>query len=121
MLAIITGKTVHQEASKECQTFDLVKWVRARRLQWLGHILRMGTDRLLKRAIFEMYKSPEDGDLLMDAPPHSSWRELCAYACTDDREYWRARVRAMKQPRVSVSVSLGAHVEPEQTVAFTIS
>ena len=119
MLTIITGNTARHESMTQTQTFDLVKWVRARRLQWLGHILRMGPDRLLKRAVFEMFKAPQDGDLLMDAPKHSSWRELCTYACADDREYWRARVRAMKQPRVSVV--LGPHVVPEQTVAFTIS
>ena len=33
MMAIITGKTQQQEASKSTQTFDLIKWIRARRLQ----------------------------------------------------------------------------------------
>ena len=98
MMAAITGNTPHQEASARTRTFDIVMWIRARRLQWLGHILRMGRKRLLKRAIYEMLKERQEGDMLMDAPSHNSWRELCTYAI--DRDYWRARVRSMKQPRI---------------------
>ena len=32
MMSVITGKTQHQEATTKWQTFDLVKWIRARRL-----------------------------------------------------------------------------------------
>ena len=39
MVSIITGRTAHQEASAKWRTFNLVTWIRARRLQWLGHIL----------------------------------------------------------------------------------
>ena len=66
-------------------------WIRARLLQWLGHILRLGDERQIKQTIFEMYKHPNQGDLLMDAPTVTSWTEFCTY--TVDREYWRARVR----------------------------
>ena len=84
--------------------------MRSRRLQWLGHILRMGPERLLKRAVFEMLKAPQDGgDLMMDAPTHSSWRELTTYAY--NREYWQTRVRRMKQPRVRVQVRMNDEVE----------
>ena len=48
MVSAITGRTVQQEASAKWRTFDLVKWIRARRLQWLGHILRLGPERLIK-------------------------------------------------------------------------
>ena len=77
----------------------------------------MGTERALKRAAFIMFKHPREGDLMMDAPEKESWRSLVTWAM--DREKWRERVRAMKQP--CVRVDLGPHVEPEQTVAFTIS
>ena len=68
MVSAITGRTVQQEASAKWRTFDLVKWIRARRLQWLGHILRLGPERLIKQAVFEMYKNRQDGDLMMDSP-----------------------------------------------------
>ena len=117
MVSVITGRTAREEASAG-KTFDLVQWIRARKLQWLGHILRMDKDRKLKQTVYIMFKSQRPGDLLMDAPKTNSWRELCTYAC--DRDYWRARVRAMKQPRVT-TVSLGHHRENEMTVPFTIS
>ena len=47
MMSTITGRTVHEEASAD-KTFDVVMWIRARRLQWLGHILRLGDERLIK-------------------------------------------------------------------------
>ena len=33
MVSIITGKSPHVEASKDTRTFDLLRWIRARRLQ----------------------------------------------------------------------------------------
>ena len=71
MVSIITGKTVREESAVG-KSFDLVKWVRARKLQWLGHILRMGPERKLKQAIFVMLKARQAGDMLMDAPETSS-------------------------------------------------
>ena len=59
----------------------------------------MGKEIKVKQAIFEMYKVPQPGDMLLDTPTTNSWRELCTYAC--DREYWRVRVRAFRQPRVT--------------------
>ena len=117
MLSIITDKTPHQEASAKWRTFDLVAWIRARRLQWLGHILRMGPERKIKQAVFELFKAPTEGNLLMDAPVVGSWKELCTYAM--DREYWRTRVRKMKQPRVHIQ--MGPHVAEGSWAPFTIS
>jgi len=117
MVSKITGRTIRDEAT-EGKTFDLVRWIRARKLQWLGHILRMGEERKIKRAIYVMFKTPQPGDMLMDAPQVDSWYELCAYGC--DREYWKARVRALRQPRIT-QVALGPHKEGAQTVPFTVS
>ena len=65
MVSVITGKTIHEEASNG-KTFDLTMWIRARRLQWLGHILRLGSERAIRQAVYAMYKDPQEGDLLMD-------------------------------------------------------
>ena len=59
-----------------------------------------------------------EGDLLMDAPETKSWRELTTYAW--DKDYWRARVRAMRQPRVAVEVC-GAQIVEGETLSFTVS
>ena len=117
MVCVITGRTAHQEASAKWRTFNLVRWVRARRLQWLGHILRLDRTRQIKHAAYEMFTAPLPGDLLMDAPTCGSWRELCTYAC--DREYWRARVRQMRQqPRL---VILEPEFEEGGWAPFTVS
>ena len=116
MVSTISGRTAHEEASTG-KTFDVVKWIRSRRLQWIGHILRLDNERQIKQAVFEMYKNPTKGDLLMDAPTTSSWRELRKYAM--DREYWRTRVRKMKQPRINVQI--GSHVVEGAWAPFTVS
>ena len=53
--------------------------------QWLGHILRMDTERKIKQAVYIMYKKPRQGDMIMGSPKTTSWRELWTYPC--DREY----------------------------------
>ena len=55
------------------EPFDIVRWIRA---QWLGHILRMGDDTLVKKAVHALYDNGREGDLLMDAPVTDSWTEL---------------------------------------------
>ena len=49
MLSVITGKITHEEASVETRK------IRARRLQWLGYILRMKERRQVKRSVHHMY------------------------------------------------------------------
>ena len=41
MLSHITGRSRREEAKASTTTFNLLKWIRARRLKWVGHILRM--------------------------------------------------------------------------------
>ena len=95
MLHIITGRTAHEEVTTSKCTFDLVRWIRSRRLQWVGHILRMKPDRKIKQAVYDMFRDPTSGDLLMDAPKTTSWRELCTRGC--DREGWSKLVRELRQ------------------------
>ena len=87
MVCIITGRTPREEASDKWggRAFNLIRWIRARRLQWVGHIMRMKMDRKLKQALFQMFQNRKQGDLLMDIPNTGSWRELKKY--TDDRNY----------------------------------
>ena len=117
MLSVITGKTIHQEAIKESCTFNLVRVIRARRLQWLGHILRLDEDRLLFKAIRLMYEGRSKGDLLMDAPVTKTWEEL--RHCARDRKKWRSRVQAIRSG-TRVRITKGVFV-PESEFAFTIS
>ena len=67
MVTHITGKTRHEEASADTRTFDIVAWVRARRLSWLGQIIcledemdRQGVmrERLLKTAVRDICNAP---------------------------------------------------------------
>ena len=68
MVSRITNKTVHEEASAETRTIDIVSQVRAVRMRWLGHILRMDPERMAHKAVKHMHSQRQDGDILMDAP-----------------------------------------------------
>lgn len=96
-LVIITGRG-HREETVE-PTFDLVSHLRSRRLRWLGHILRMPEDRLLRRVVTQQSAPYREGSLFMDAPPHSSMVELVSLAY--DRRCWNAMVRRLKRTGVS--------------------
>ena len=80
--------------------------------------MRMDNERKLKQAVFEMFRAPRPGDLLMDAPKVKSWHELRLFAC--DKEYWKARVRSMRQQPV-VRVDIDKHVESDCWAPFTVS
>ena len=100
MMSHITGKSVKEEASKETRTFDVLRWIRARRLQWAGHILRLKPKnadeqpRMIFTAMRHIYDNRKKGDLLMDAPPHKDWADLLKLAA--DRRKWRLLVKALK-------------------------
>ena len=63
----------------------------------LGRVLHMGSGGKLNHTIFEMFKQRSEGDMLMYSPITNSWRALCTYAYVMDRQYWRTRVRKMRQ------------------------
>ena len=66
----ITGRSYRDEATTP--SCDLLKAVRTRRHQWLGHILRMPSDRLLRRAVLALGQQTgppyQPGSLFMDTP-----------------------------------------------------
>ena len=41
MLSHITGRSKRQEATAATTSFDIIAWIRSRRLKWVGHILRI--------------------------------------------------------------------------------
>ena len=88
MLARFTGKTIPQEARAISTSYDLVKHIRARRLKWLGQILRQGPSRLTYQAVEEQRRLGLPGNILMDAPHHNTLRELAIKA--KNKKAWKA-------------------------------
>ena len=73
-LSIITGR--NQRTERVHPTWDLIKTLRTRRLRWLGHILRLDEDRLLRKVVIAMEKPYPKGSIMMDAPPHDTMDDL---------------------------------------------
>ena len=87
-LARITGKDSHAEVSERSRTYDLVGAVRRRRYRWLGHILRMPGDRLLKEAVKVQFRRGLRGNMFMDVDPGLSFKEIEKLA--QDRDLWKS-------------------------------
>ncbi len=51
MLARITGRTIAEEAASP--TCPVILWIRDRRWVWLGELIRMDADRLVRRVLTE--------------------------------------------------------------------
>jgi len=77
-LSIITGRSQRQERVKP--TWNIIKTILMRRLKWLGHILRLDDDRMLKQAVLSMKRPYPKGSIMMSAPPHDSIQELIVLA-----------------------------------------
>ena len=78
-------------------SFDImiIKVLRTRRLRWLGHILRMDEDRLIRKAVTSIVKPYPEGSILMDAPDHDSMADLIAMAGdhgTENHQEWNGVV-----------------------------
>ena len=72
-------------------SFNLIRRIRARRLRWLGHILRAGPGHLTFQALKTQLRLDHQGNLLSDAPPHTTVEELVPLAM--DRAGWQQLVR----------------------------
>ena len=86
-LSRFTGRTIHEEASPRTRTFDLVAAIRQTRARWLGHILRMGPERMLHQAALQQFKNGSAGNLFMDVPAHLSLDRIKTIA--QDRAMWK--------------------------------
>ena len=109
MVSHITQRSIQEEATTGTRTFDLLRWIRARRLRWVGHILRMRDDRLIKQALHTIYDNRKEGDILMDIPDTKDWQDLQAIA--SHRKGWRARVHKIKPPDCSTHFTARATAE----------
>ena len=96
MLSHITCKTKREEATTSTTTFNILAWIRARRLRWVGHILRLPEKRLLKQTLKVIHDNRQDGDILMDVQ-EDSWDAMEKAAQTDEKKEWRRRVNKLKE------------------------
>ena len=78
--------TIKEEAQKEGKIYDIVAGVRATRLRWLEHILRMPEHRMVHKDVKLLYDHRAEGDLLMDVPVTGSWEELKQLVREDDKK-----------------------------------
>ena len=81
--------------------WDLIAELRARRLQWVGHILRQEESSLVRQVLLHFntiypHGYPE-GSLLMDAPRHNAVSELIPLAGDHtDHTGWNLIVKAVE-------------------------
>ena len=90
---------MHTEATTDTTTFNIIAWIRARRLRWVGHIMCLKTTQKgavpqLKQTLRVIYDHRQKGDLLMDVED-LTWPKLEKLA--SDKDGWKRRVRKIKQ------------------------
>ena len=116
-LSRITARSPHVEASARTRTYDLVRDVRKRRHIWLGHILRMKGDRLLKVAVEAQFNLKSEGNLFMDVPQHLTFNQVQHRA-----QYRRRWKESWTSPRayenfVDIPPTLNTQRQPASTLA----
>ena len=66
-------------------TFDLVGFLRAGRLRWVGHVIRLPEDRLLRKVMLRHVEGGrKPGSIMMDVPVGLSEEQLIALAGNHD-------------------------------------
>ena len=95
LLSHFTGKQIREEARPATTSYNLTLEIRKCRLCWLGHILRMPTQRLVRNAVIEQLNDGKDGNILMDAPTGAGMRELMEMAFENNKRTWRGMVKAL--------------------------
>ena len=92
-LHTVTGKSYRDTANSP--DYNLVLAVRRRRMRYLGHIMRMQDNRLVKQTFTAYVRggtAPPEGSLLMDCAT-TSIPELTR--CAEDRTLWQKKVNAL--------------------------
>ena len=93
-LHIITRKTYRDTAVNP--DFDLVRAIRKRRLRYLGHILRLPPERLLRKSLFAYVMGSDTipvGSLIADCPLNLNLEDLALIAT--DRKQWAELVNSI--------------------------
>ena len=86
----ITGREIWEEC--RAPSFDLVRHLKQRRLEWVGKTLRREESFLARRSLKELFSlNSIEGSVLMNAPVCKSFDELVDLA--RDTESWKLRVR----------------------------
>ena len=122
MLSHITGKTKQEEVTTATTTFNIIAWIRARRLRWVGHIMRLSPNsnkepRQLKETLRVIFDNRQEGDILMDVP-ETTWAEL--EKATADRKTWRKRVQVIKAAARSSTATSATKAPTTTTTTHTI-
>ena len=112
LLAHFTNKEIRTEDRPATTSYDLNLSLRKRRLCWLGHILRMNPNRLVRRAVVEQLADGGGGNILMDAPKQMGLHSLTDLAFDDKKRTWRAMVRALSSTQV--------HTAPARTHTYQL-
>jgi hypothetical protein len=94
VLSWMTKKSVREEASSRTRSFDLVNWIRVRRLKFLGRVLRMEKTRPVHRLVKYKYANRLEGDFLSDAPNTDSFENLIDIA--KNKTEWGQVISALK-------------------------
>ena len=77
------------------------EYIRRRKLQWLGHVARMGSERLPKRMAFSWLPTPrKSGNRTSLATDADFWLRRDGFSARDDRWYAAAQDRAAWHARV---------------------
>ena len=69
MLSQITKRSIHEEAKHP--TFNVINHIKARRFEYLGHILRLDNDRTLKSLLIQSMRDTapfREGSLAAETP-----------------------------------------------------
>ena len=86
-LSRFTGQDAHAEASARTRTYDLVGAIRKRRFVYLGHILRMQGERLVKHAVGRQFEHEQPGNMFHDIPARYSLSQVQHVA--KNRRLWK--------------------------------